>query len=130
MRPERASIARDPLGREPFGDIGLKLHGAFHPLRRCQDQHPRRASARKRIELPERDPKGRQRNLAAHGEHDSAAALLGHFSDKGERQVLLFRFDQSQLPRSAEPVDDLFLNLRRSRATCIGQLDRGEQTHN
>ena len=130
MGPERAFLARHPLGREPFGDIGLKRHSAFCPLRRRQNQHPGRAATWKGFDLPERDPKGRHRNLAVHGEHDSAAALLGHLSDEGERQVLLFWLDQSQLARSAEPVDDLLLNVQCSRTSRIGQFDGGEQTHN
>ena len=128
MRPERPVFAWHPLTRKPTGDVALKPDRELCSLRGRENQNPRRAALRERIDPAERDSKGRQRDLVGHDVLEPAAERLSDLSDEDERQVLLFRLDQSEPVRSAEPLNDLLLDERRSRNGGSGQLDGGEQT--
>jgi hypothetical protein len=129
MGPERPLFAWHPLSRKPTGDVLLKPDRELCSLRGRENQHPRRAARRERIDPAERDSKGRQRDLVGHDLLEPAAELVSDLSDEDERQVLLFRLDQSEPVRSAEPLNDLVLDERCSRKSGSGQLDGGEQTH-
>jgi hypothetical protein len=128
MGPERPLFAWNALIRKPRGDEVLKPDRELCSLRGRENQHSRRAARGERIDPAERDSKGRQRDLVVHDLLEPAAELLSDLSDEDERQVLLFRLDQSEPVRSAKLLNDLLLDERRSRKGGSGQLDGGEQT--
>jgi hypothetical protein len=127
--PERPLRAWHPLACQPIGDVLLKFQRRFNRLPRTQHQHARRAARWERINLRKRHSKRGQRDRAAHGVRDVAAAVFGYLTDEHERKVLMFRLDQSDPVRSVNLPERLPLDQRHRRAGSVGQLDSGKQAH-